>query len=188
MVKNPPAMRETWVRSLGWEDSPGEGKGYPFPSQARIQNTPVFWPGEFHGLYSPWGGKESDTTEQLSLHFTFPWSVAWVGHRDHGAARPPPHTVPWIPAGLIVFGTPFVWKEPGLRRTPASESQSMWAFRPLLRNKATVIAGRPARSGHAVSGAPGGPQAGTQVHWAAYLQTVGQVQAGRRVHTAAFTP
>ena len=22
-------MRETWVRSLGWEDSPGEGKGHP---------------------------------------------------------------------------------------------------------------------------------------------------------------
>ena len=31
--------------------------------------TPVFWPGEFHGLYSPWGCKELDTTEQLSLHF-----------------------------------------------------------------------------------------------------------------------
>ena len=29
--------------------------------------TPVFWPGEFHGLYSPWGGKESDMTERLSL-------------------------------------------------------------------------------------------------------------------------
>ena len=28
--------------------------------------TPVFWPGEFHGLYSPWGRKELDTTEQLS--------------------------------------------------------------------------------------------------------------------------
>ena len=28
-VKNPPEMRETWVQSLGWEDSPGEGKGYP---------------------------------------------------------------------------------------------------------------------------------------------------------------
>ena len=27
LVKNPPAMRETWVRSLGWED-PLEGKGY----------------------------------------------------------------------------------------------------------------------------------------------------------------
>ena len=31
--------------------SPGEGKGYP------LQN-----PGEFHGLYSPWGHKESETT------------------------------------------------------------------------------------------------------------------------------
>ena len=27
----------------------------------------VFCPGEFHGLYSPWGRKESDTTERLSL-------------------------------------------------------------------------------------------------------------------------
>ena len=26
----------------------------------------MFWPGEFHGLYSPWGRKESDTTERLS--------------------------------------------------------------------------------------------------------------------------
>ena len=31
--------------------------------------TPVFWPGEFHGLYSPWGRKESDTTEWLSLTY-----------------------------------------------------------------------------------------------------------------------
>ena len=31
--------------------------------------TPVFWPGEFQGLYSPWDLKESNTTEQLSLHF-----------------------------------------------------------------------------------------------------------------------
>ena len=29
--------------------------------------TPVFWPTEFHGLYSPWGHKELDRTEQLSL-------------------------------------------------------------------------------------------------------------------------
>ena len=25
MVKNPPAMQETWVRSLGWEDGAGHG-------------------------------------------------------------------------------------------------------------------------------------------------------------------
>ena len=29
--------------------------------------TPVFWPEEFRGLYSPWGCKQSDTTERLSL-------------------------------------------------------------------------------------------------------------------------
>ena len=40
---------------------PGEGKAYPLP---------VFWPGEFHGLSSPWGCRESDTAKQLSLHFT----------------------------------------------------------------------------------------------------------------------
>ena len=28
-AKNLPAMQETWVRSLGWEDSPGEENGYP---------------------------------------------------------------------------------------------------------------------------------------------------------------
>ena len=60
LVKNPPVMRETWVRSLGWEDSLEEGR---LP-------TPAFWTGEFHGQYSPWCRKESDTTEQLSLHFT----------------------------------------------------------------------------------------------------------------------
>ena len=51
-------MPETWVRSLGWKDALEKGKA----------TTPVFWPGEFHGLYS-WGRKESDTTEQVSLHF-----------------------------------------------------------------------------------------------------------------------
>ena len=29
-----------------------------------MKNTPVFLPGEFHGLYSPWCRKESDTTKQ----------------------------------------------------------------------------------------------------------------------------
>ena len=55
MVKNQPAMRE----DLGSIPD----LGLP---------TPVFWPGEFHLLYSPWGHKESDMTERLSLplHFT----------------------------------------------------------------------------------------------------------------------
>ena len=30
LVKNPPAMQETWVRSLGWEDSLEKGKATHF--------------------------------------------------------------------------------------------------------------------------------------------------------------
>ena len=57
LIKNLPAVQETWVRSLGWED----------PWRRERLATPVFWPGEFHGLYSPWGRKESGTTKRLSL-------------------------------------------------------------------------------------------------------------------------
>ena len=38
-----------------------------FPWRGERLFTPVFCPREFHGLYSPWGCKESDTTEWLSL-------------------------------------------------------------------------------------------------------------------------
>ena len=36
------------------------------PREVDQISTPVFWPGKFHGLYSPWGLKESDPTERLS--------------------------------------------------------------------------------------------------------------------------
>ena len=55
LVKNLPAMRETW----SWV-----GK---IPWRRESLPTPVFWPGEFHGLYKTLGRKESDRTEQLSL-------------------------------------------------------------------------------------------------------------------------
>ena len=35
-----------------------------------MEPTPVFWPGEFYKLYSPWGHKKLDMTERLSFHFT----------------------------------------------------------------------------------------------------------------------
>ena len=57
LVKNLPAKRETRVQSLGWEDPLEKGR---LP-------TSVFWPGEFHELYSPWSCNESDTTEYLHL-------------------------------------------------------------------------------------------------------------------------
>ena len=57
LVKNPPAMQETWVRSLVWVD----------PLEKEWLHALVFLPGKFYGLSSPWGGKESDMTEQLSV-------------------------------------------------------------------------------------------------------------------------
>jgi len=57
-MKNPPAMLETWVR-------------FPVgrvPWKRERLPTPVFWPGEFHGLYKSMGCKESDTTGRLPLH------------------------------------------------------------------------------------------------------------------------
>ena len=47
-------------------------------------HTPVFWPGEFHGLYSPWGHKESDMTEQLSLSLSKIFSQFVVIHTVNG--------------------------------------------------------------------------------------------------------
>ena len=72
-LKNLPAVRETQVPSLGQED----------PLEKEMQSTSVFLPGEFHGhefgwtlgvgdgqgdlaCCSPWGCKESNTTEQLN--------------------------------------------------------------------------------------------------------------------------
>ena len=47
--------------------------------------TPIFWPGEFHGLYSPRGCKELDMTEQLSLHFTSQTNLALGSYKSHVA-------------------------------------------------------------------------------------------------------
>ena len=66
MVRNLPALWDTQVWALGWEDPPEKG----------LQPTPLFLSGESHGQrslagYSPWGGKELDTTEQLTLSLSF---------------------------------------------------------------------------------------------------------------------
>ena len=58
MVKNLPAVQETQFSSLGWEDF----------MEKKMQPSPIFLPGEFHGQrspagYNPQGFKESDMTE-----------------------------------------------------------------------------------------------------------------------------
>ena len=58
-VNNPPAMWETWVRSLSWEDPLEEGMATH--SSILAWRIPMD-----RGSYSSWGRKELDTTEQLS--------------------------------------------------------------------------------------------------------------------------
>ena len=64
MVKNLPAIQETWVQSLGWED--------PLEKGMATQSSILAWRIPWTEVgYSPWGRKESDTTEQLALLFFF---------------------------------------------------------------------------------------------------------------------
>ena len=48
MVKNPPAVRETWVRSLGWEDPLEEGMA----THSNILAWRIPWTEEVGGLQS----------------------------------------------------------------------------------------------------------------------------------------
>ena len=60
MVKNLPAMWETWVQSLGWEDFPGGGHGNPLQysclenplGQRRLMGSPWNSPGKNTGVGS----------------------------------------------------------------------------------------------------------------------------------------
>ena len=65
-LKNPLAVQETWVRSLGLIPGlgryPGEGNNYYY---YLLQYSGLEKP-----MDSPWGRKESDMTEQLSLLFS----------------------------------------------------------------------------------------------------------------------
>ena len=61
-VKNLPEMLETQVRSLDWEDPLEKGMATHYS----ILAWKILWQGSLVG-YSPWGRKESDITEQLTL-------------------------------------------------------------------------------------------------------------------------
>ena len=59
MVKNLPAMQETWVQSLCGEDPLEQG----LASHSSILVWRIPWTEESGGLYSSWGWEELDMTE-----------------------------------------------------------------------------------------------------------------------------
>ena len=76
LVKNLPAMWDPWVGKIPWR-------------RERL-STPVFWPGEFHGLYSPWDWIEHEWAtfafqsflywtwrETLALYSQACWLLEW---------------------------------------------------------------------------------------------------------------
>ena len=72
MVKNLPAMQETWVLSLDWEDLLEE----EIKTHFSILAWRIPWTEEPGGL-SPWGHKESDTTGTTDTYI-------WLINGDHG--------------------------------------------------------------------------------------------------------
>ena len=56
LVKNLPAMWETWFLSLGWDD--------PLEKGMATHSSILAW-----SIHSPWGDKESDMAE--GIHFNF---------------------------------------------------------------------------------------------------------------------
>ena len=87
LVKNLPAVQQTRVWPLGWEN----------PLERKWQPTPVSLPGKSHGQRrlvgcSPWGCKESGTTDWLTLTGAI-WQAeyfAWVtvkGKKYHMKAK-----------------------------------------------------------------------------------------------------
>ena len=69
-VKKPPAMQETCIQFLGWEDFLEKGMAPHL----------ICLPGEFHGQrslagHNPWSCKESDRTGRLTRKSEDPQSV-----------------------------------------------------------------------------------------------------------------
>ena len=72
-VKNPPAVQETWVQCLGWQDT--------LEKQKATHSSILAW-------RIPWtvesmGHKESDTTERLSHHITILSTLYVLIHLIH---------------------------------------------------------------------------------------------------------
>ena len=81
LVKNLPAMWETWVQSLGWEGPLQKGKA----THSSILAWRIPW------TIQSMGRKELDTTEQLSPHFMRPYKYMLITEINEGEGTGLPH-------------------------------------------------------------------------------------------------
>ena len=103
-------LGETWVGKIHW--------------RRKWQPTPVILPGKFHGLrslvgYSPWGHKESDTTERLHFHRpNIPGCYAILLFTALGLASITSHIHNWVL--LLLWPHPSFFLEPFLQYSPVA--------------------------------------------------------------------
>ena len=104
LIKNLPAVQETWVRSLGWEDPPKKGKATHSRlasitcSRVAARNggrEPVLvnpmdrgaWWAIVHGDYGPWGCKESEAPWTDIFTFAFQASPHLMISKELSSSR-----------------------------------------------------------------------------------------------------
>ena len=96
LVKNLPAVQETRVRFLGWED--------PLEKEMAIHCSILAWKISWTEGCSPWGRKASGTTDRLTLSYLQWRMVALFGKSSASRSL-------WIRSELIM-GDPFWVRKP----------------------------------------------------------------------------
>ena len=89
LVKNPPAIQETWVLSLGWED--------PLEKGTSARSSILAW-------RIPWSRKDTDMTHRLSLHYLIFFFILLFSPLSSSPPLPHLHS---LSLSLSPFGTCF---------------------------------------------------------------------------------